>query len=129
MKKEQVQKILKFKGNLDKALLKADALEILEKNSPEEKNNEESFVKFCIEKSDEEISVEILKWAFKNRKELLFKPSVTEIAVQSSLHPKNSFIMNSIIPKLAELSRINPGYFEILTSVGDEIFSFIILRY
>ena len=74
-------------------MLKADALEILEKNSPEEKNNEESFVKFCIEKSDEEISVEILKWAFKNRKELLFKPSVTEIAVQSSLHPKNSFIM------------------------------------
>lgn len=73
-----------------------------------------------MKKSDEEIPVEILKWAFKNRKELLFKPSV-----QSSLHPKNSFIMNSIIPKLAELSRINPGYFEIFTSVGDEIFSFI----
>jgi len=123
LNREQVQKILKTKKEVNKARHLAENEETLRRNFPEEEPDEDDFVRFCNaeENNSEEIPEEILRWVFRNRSELLFKQSDLEVSIRTG----SNALMNTILPVLVKLAENNPGYFEIFTSSGDELIGFL----
>ena len=109
MNREQFRKILNLRIEIDNVII------IWERD-------EDDFIKFCNEQSyDDKIPEEVLKWIFKNRTELLFKTSSIAVAIhagaQTLMNP-SSVLVCEILPKLAQLAKSNPGFFEIFTSIS-----------